>query len=136
MDKNALQAQFEDIAIQNGWNINKYPAGWDSHSDDEYVDELVNGAWWVFQHQQAKVDQLKDQLIKLGFTDKGGPLMKPPLGIAPKFDLLDELRSSIEKLAQKYKQDAHSSSLFGDQDKARVYNCFANQLDHLLKGGA
>ncbi len=49
---------------------------------------------------------------------------------------LVELRESIEKLAQKYKQDAHSSSLFGDQDKARVYNCFANQLDHLLKGGA
>ncbi|ENY5806509.1 hypothetical protein ACVAEN_003389 [Acinetobacter baumannii] len=49
---------------------------------------------------------------------------------------LVELRSSIENLVQKYKQDAHSSSLFGDQDKARVYNCFANQLDHLLKGGA
>lgn len=62
MDKNALQAQFEDIAIQNGWNINKYPAGWDSHSDDEYVDELVNGAWWVFQHQQAKVEELQKRL--------------------------------------------------------------------------
>ncbi|WP_017817091.1 YdaU family protein [Acinetobacter baumannii] len=49
---------------------------------------------------------------------------------------LVELSESIEKLAQKYKQDAHSSSLLGDQDKARVYNCFANQLDHLLKGGA
>ncbi|HCW5917706.1 TPA: hypothetical protein OXR34_002432 [Acinetobacter baumannii] len=49
---------------------------------------------------------------------------------------LVELRSSIENLVQKYKQDAHSSSLLGDQDKARVYNCFANQLDHLLKGGA
>ncbi|EKP53557.1 hypothetical protein ACINNAV82_1247, partial [Acinetobacter baumannii Naval-82] len=49
---------------------------------------------------------------------------------------LVELRESIEKLAQKYKQDAHSSSLLGDQDKARVYNCFANQLEHLLKGGA
>ncbi|HFG6930652.1 TPA: hypothetical protein ACGIKA_000198 [Acinetobacter baumannii] len=49
---------------------------------------------------------------------------------------LVELRESIEKLAQKYKKDAHASSLFGDQDKARVYNCFVNQLDHLLKGGA
>ncbi|MDQ9890088.1 hypothetical protein [Acinetobacter pittii] len=47
-----------------------------------------------------------------------------------------ELKLSIEKLAQKYKQDAHASSLFGDQDKARVYNCFANQLENLLKGGA
>ncbi|EPH1388623.1 hypothetical protein OUM56_000663 [Acinetobacter baumannii] len=49
---------------------------------------------------------------------------------------LDELRSSIENLVQKYKHDAHASSLLGDQDKSRVYNCFANQLDHLLKGGA
>ncbi|HEE5569706.1 TPA: hypothetical protein R7O75_002876 [Acinetobacter baumannii] len=47
-----------------------------------------------------------------------------------------ELRSSIENLVQKYKHDAHASSLFGDQDKARVYNCFANQLKNLLKGGA
>ncbi|KQG93479.1 hypothetical protein APC57_15745 [Acinetobacter baumannii] len=60
--------------------------------------------------------------------------MKPPLGNAPRFDLLDELRSSIENLVQKYKHDAHASSLFGDQDKARVYNGIANQLDQLLKG--
>ncbi|ENT2591831.1 hypothetical protein AB3Q14_18950 [Acinetobacter baumannii] len=97
---------------------------------------IVLGKLMAWQLQQAKVDQLKGQLIKLGFTDKGGPLMKPPLGIAPRFDLLDELRSSIEKLAQKYKQDAHASSLFGDHDKARVYNRFANQLENLLKGGA
>ncbi|HCA5294902.1 UNVERIFIED_CONTAM: hypothetical protein KWG02_18100 [Acinetobacter baumannii] len=62
--------------------------------------------------------------------------MKPPLGIAPRFDLLDELRSSIENLLQKYKHDAHASSLFGDQDKTRIYNRFVNQLEHLLKGGA
>ncbi|QXA10231.1 hypothetical protein [Acinetobacter pittii] len=49
---------------------------------------------------------------------------------------LDELRSSIENLVQNYKHDAHASSLFGDQDKVRVYNCFANQLENLLKGGA
>ncbi|HHP0304960.1 TPA: hypothetical protein ACRZR4_003219 [Acinetobacter baumannii] len=47
-----------------------------------------------------------------------------------------ELRSSIENLVQKYKHDAHASSLLGDQDKSRVYNCFANQLENLLKGGA
>ncbi|HDF7035883.1 TPA: hypothetical protein PEV06_002648 [Acinetobacter baumannii] len=62
--------------------------------------------------------------------------MKPPLGIAPRFDLLDELKSSIENLVQMYKHDAHASRIFGDQDKARIYNRFANQLEHLLKGGA
>lgn len=49
---------------------------------------------------------------------------------------LDELKGSIAKLAQKYKHDAHASSLFSDQDKARIYNRFANQLEDLLKGGA
>lgn len=59
MDKKALQEQFEAIAIQNCWNINKYPAGWDGHGDDEYVDDFVSGAWWGFQEQQAKVEELK-----------------------------------------------------------------------------
>ncbi|WP_425286231.1 hypothetical protein [Acinetobacter baumannii] len=49
---------------------------------------------------------------------------------------LAELKKSISEMAQKYKHDAHASSLFGDQDKARVYNRFANELEHLLKGGA
>ncbi|EIB7123173.1 TPA: hypothetical protein JIP90_000440 [Acinetobacter baumannii] len=57
------------------------------------------------------------------------------LGRTKKHSLVD-LRGGIEKLAQKYKQDAHASSLLGDQDKARVYNRFANELEHLLKGGA
>ncbi|MDH2642383.1 hypothetical protein QDR94_09125 [Acinetobacter baumannii] len=63
MDKNALQEKFEDIAIQNCWNINKYPAGWDGHSDDEYVDDFVNGAWWCFQYQQKKVEELQKRLV-------------------------------------------------------------------------
>lgn len=49
---------------------------------------------------------------------------------------LDGLKKSISELAQKYKHDAHASSLLGDQDKARVYNRFVNELEHLLKGGA
>ncbi|MDO7219811.1 hypothetical protein [Acinetobacter nosocomialis] len=53
-----------------------------------------------------------------------------------KQNALVELRGAIEKLAQKYKQDAHALTLLGDLDKTRVYNGIANQLDHLLKGGA
>ncbi len=49
---------------------------------------------------------------------------------------VEDLKNSISELAQKYKHDAHASSLFGDQDKARVYNRFVNELEHLLKGGA
>ncbi|NUG49679.1 hypothetical protein [Acinetobacter lactucae] len=71
MDKKALQEQFEAIAIQNCWNINKYPAGWDDHGDDEYADVFVDGAWWAWQHQQAKVEELQkrvDVLEKLRNT--------------------------------------------------------------------
>ncbi|MDO7434569.1 hypothetical protein Q5X65_15650 [Acinetobacter baumannii] len=57
------------------------------------------------------------------------------LSLIKKHSLLD-LREAIEDLAKKYKKDAHASSLFGDQDKARVYNRFANELEFLLKGGA
>lgn len=68
MDKNALQEKFEDIAIQNCWNINKYPAGWDGHSDDEYVDDFVNGAWWCFQYQQKKVEEVQTLYTRQGIN--------------------------------------------------------------------
>ncbi|HBM1135264.1 TPA: hypothetical protein LUC71_001979 [Acinetobacter baumannii] len=51
-------------------------------------------------------------------------------------DPLIKLKAGLTKLRDKFINDAHASSLFGDQDKARVYNCFANQLKNLLKGGA
>lgn len=50
--------------------------------------------------------------------------------------LLAELVNAISELVEKYKQDAQALTLLGDLDKSRVYNCIANQLDHLLKGGA
>ncbi|MFX9884196.1 hypothetical protein ABTP59_13005 [Acinetobacter baumannii] len=68
MDKKALQEQFEAIAIQNCWNINKYPAGWDGHGDDEYADDFVSGAWWGFQHQQAKVEELQTLYTQQGIN--------------------------------------------------------------------
>ena len=46
------------------------------------------------------------------------------------------LKDAVQSLAQTYKHDAHDLSLIGEQDKARIYNRIANQLDHLLKGGA
>jgi len=136
MDKKALQEQFEDIAIQNCWNINKYPAGWDGHGDNEYADEFVNGAWWGFKHQQAKVEQLKGQLERAGFTDNGGELMKPPIGMPPRFDLFDDLKNSISEMAQKYRAEAHELSRIRDFEKSQMYSHFANELDRLNQGGA
>ncbi|WP_290011892.1 hypothetical protein, partial [Acinetobacter pittii] len=77
MDKKALQEQFEAIAIQNCWNINKYPAGWDGHGDDEYADDFVSGAWWGFQHQQAKVEELqrRNQMLNDNIKEQGQKLV-------------------------------------------------------------
>lgn len=51
-----------------------------------------------------------------------------------KQNTLVELRGAIEILAQKYKHDAHASSLLGDLSASRIYNAIANQLDQLVKG--
>lgn len=51
-----------------------------------------------------------------------------------KKNTLVELRDAIEILAQKYKHDAHASSLLGDLGTSRIYNAIANQLDQLVKG--
>ncbi|CAM0734429.1 hypothetical protein [Acinetobacter baumannii] len=98
--------------------------------------ELLTAAWWAFQEQQAKADLLKGQLIKLGFTDNGGELMRPPIGKPPRFDLLDELKKSICEMAQRYRVEAHELSRIRDFEKSQMYSHFANQLEHLLKGGA
>ena len=49
-----LRKDFEKIAYKNKWNINKDPHGF-------YVDDFVNGAWWAFEEQQTKIDELKHQ---------------------------------------------------------------------------
>ncbi|HCV3128862.1 TPA: hypothetical protein OV565_002937 [Acinetobacter baumannii] len=51
-------------------------------------------------------------------------------------DPLIQLKEGITKLRDKFLNDAHALTLLGDLDKSRVYNGIANQLDHLLKGGA
>ncbi|MGN7668348.1 hypothetical protein [Acinetobacter baumannii] len=51
-------------------------------------------------------------------------------------DPLIKLKAGLAKLRDKFINDAHALTLLGDLDKSRVYNGIANQLDHLLKGGA
>ncbi len=98
--------------------------------------ELLTAAWWAFQEQQAKADLLKGQLIKLGFTDNGGELMRPPIGKPPRFDLLDGVKNALNELAQKYRAEAHELSRIRDFEKSQMYSHFANELDRLNKGGA
>ncbi|MGK3623100.1 hypothetical protein ACSLGU_05235 [Acinetobacter sp. A11] len=51
-------------------------------------------------------------------------------------DPLIKLKAGLTKLRDKFINDAHALTLLGDLDKSPVYNGIANQLDHLLKGGA
>ncbi|MFP0274623.1 hypothetical protein [Acinetobacter baumannii] len=51
-------------------------------------------------------------------------------------DPLIKLKEGLAKLRDKFINDAHALTQLGDMDKSRVYNGIANQLDHLLKGGA
>lgn len=50
-----------------------------------------------WQSRQTEVDALKNQLIKAGFTDRGGQLLVPPQGKPPRFDLLDAKQAEVEK---------------------------------------
>lgn len=52
------------------------------------------------QSRQEEIDRLKGQLIKLGFTDNGGLLMKPPIGVRPNFDLIDILQNRVSSFDQ------------------------------------
>ncbi|MDC4276262.1 hypothetical protein NQ637_17690 [Acinetobacter baumannii] len=85
--------------------------------------------------QQGELNRLKDQMERAGYTDKGGELMKPPLGKPPRFDLLDELKNSISEMAQKYRVEAYELSRIRDFEKSQMYSHFANELDSLNKGG-
>ena len=55
-------------------------------------------AFEYMQSQQAKIDALKKQLSRLGYTDNGGELMKPPLGKTPDFGLVSMQRDKIDEL--------------------------------------
>ncbi|MEB4800576.1 hypothetical protein QR556_06290 [Acinetobacter soli] len=53
MDK--CREAFEAIALKNKWNINKDPY-------DFYIDDFVNGAWWAFEEQQKRIDELQARI--------------------------------------------------------------------------
>ncbi|KNY37029.1 hypothetical protein RP89_19645 [Acinetobacter baumannii] len=60
--------------------------------------------------------------------------MKPPLGMPPRFDLIDEIKNSLNDLAQKYRAEAHELSLIRDFEKSQMYSHFVREIEQLLKG--
>ena len=106
----------------------------------------------VYQHQQSKVDELQKQLIeqgqrfnvqtqqiaslkwqlkRLGYTDNGGELMKPPIGDAPKFDLLDELQKRVDEQGLII---AKVMSIASDLQKSWEMFEIGKKLEQALKG--
>lgn len=56
MDK--CREEFEVVARKNGWNLTTYP---EITGRIDYVNVLTEQAWQMFQHQQAKVEELQKQ---------------------------------------------------------------------------
>ncbi|HDX6112775.1 TPA: hypothetical protein RP447_000801 [Acinetobacter baumannii] len=140
MDKKALQEQFEAIAVQNCWNINKYPAGWDGHGDDEYADDFVSGAWWGFQHQQAKVEEAnaKAQMCRdeknhainrwSAVCKERDELQKRVDSIREVLDELQEQADVIRKRGQKFRDSSFLAS-------ADMMDICIKEIEQALKGG-
>ncbi|OTG85844.1 hypothetical protein B9T31_09625 [Acinetobacter sp. ANC 4558] len=85
----------------------------------EYSQGFINGAWYVFQEQQSKIDQHyygqseEDELKQYAVLSQekiegGAMLVKPPLGKPFNFDLLDSYKEKIEQLE---KEKAHLAEM-------------------------
>ncbi|EHU3264852.1 hypothetical protein AYA92_RS08500 [Acinetobacter baumannii] len=146
MDKKALQEQFEAIAIQNCWNINKYPAGWDGRGDDEYADDFVSGAWWGFQHQQAKVEELqrRNQMLNDNIKEQGQKLVyqnevietqaEKLLGLRNEKSELQKRVDAALKLIESWNEIAFDKTTHWTEGyEEGCYHCAA-QLEQALKG--
>lgn len=92
-------------------------------------------AFEYMQSRQAKIDGLKKQLARLGYTDNGGELMKPPLGKNPDFGLVSMQRDKIDELQARIdgarSHVDHIYNVFGDDpDLAKLLD----EMVEILKG--
>ena len=85
-----------------------------------------------FNVQTQQIASLKWQLKRLGYTDNGGELMKPPIGDAPKFDLLDELQKRVDEQGLII---AKVMSIASDLQKSWEMFEIGKKLEQALKGG-
>ncbi|MDV4226916.1 hypothetical protein MSC38_01160 [Acinetobacter baumannii] len=60
MDK--CREEFEVVARKNGWNLTTYP---EITGRIDYVNVLTEQAWQMFQHQQAKVEELEKEWLEM-----------------------------------------------------------------------
>jgi hypothetical protein len=83
----------------------------------------------AWQHQQKRIDALKKQMVRAGFTDNGGYLLKPPIGKAPNFELLDAKQRQIDAVQVLATEWAAADA---DNDKARTLKGCAKRIKKAL----
>ncbi|WP_239819108.1 hypothetical protein [Acinetobacter baumannii] len=100
MDK--CREEFEVIARSNGWNLTTYP---EITERIDYVNNLTEQAWQMYQHQQAKVEELQTLYTQQGINmlkmqkrvDAAQKLIDDwNCGGVHIFDLLDELEQALK----------------------------------------
>lgn len=101
----------------------------------------LNNMWCIYQHQQAKVDELEKEWLEMNQElekeiQVGFEVNKENRELQTRIEWLDGLKNSLNELAQKYRSEAHELSLIRDIEKSQMYSHFARELDQLLKGGA
>ena len=91
---------------------------------------MLNDKNDIILSQQAKIDGLKKQLTRLGYTDNGAKLMKPPLGKTPDFGLVSIQRDKIDELQARIDEALNMLCKLQHSSSERIYNDVGN----ILKG--
>lgn len=104
--------------------------GYNSHECDIHNHGYYLGA----QSQQAKIDGLKKQLTRLGYTDNGAELMKPSLGKTPDFGLVSTQRDKIDELQVRIDEALKILKGWDDQSYRDDMDQLIGEIEDILKG--
>lgn len=86
MDK--CREEFEIIARKNEWNLTTYP---EITGRVDYVNKLIEQAWQMFQHQQAKVEELQKRVgVALELMQKPVIVGEPSIYLCERFKELEQ----------------------------------------------
>ncbi|MDO7392198.1 hypothetical protein Q5X44_17920 [Acinetobacter baumannii] len=102
MDK--CREEFEVVARKNGWNLTTYP---EITGRIDYVNVLTEQAWQMFQHQQAKVEELQEEFaederfLKEQIKDKDLKISNLEYQQGMDKELIQTLQCKVEKLQKR-----------------------------------
>ena len=101
---------------------------------EQGVFDVPYRAFEFMQSQQAKIDGLKKQLTRLGYTDNGAELMKPSLGKTPDFGLVSTLRDKIDELQVRIDEALKILKDWDDQSYRDDMDQLTGEIEDILKG--